>query len=301
MTRLLHRLARRPPRARRIERRGVNINQLDPAYLSLGSALTQQVANPFFGVAGAGPLATQATVQRRQLLRPFPQYQNINARQVTEGKSRYNAAVVEVVKRLSNGWGGRFSYTYSVLKDNQFAEGNFFSGGNTGTPFNLAFVAGSPLLRSRTSSTWYGLLDVPHRFVFAPMVELPFGDGKRWLNRTGLVDAILGGWTVSAIVSLESGFPINVTQSDNSNTFSGQQRPNLVVGRRARRRRASFEASAERLDQRRRVHRSSGQQHRQCAAHASATCARRGATTPTCRSPRPSASAAAYGRRFGWR
>jgi hypothetical protein len=208
---------------------GVNINQLDPKYLALGSTLTQQVPNPFFGVAAAGPLATQATVQRRQLLRPFPQYQNINARQVTEGKNRYNAGVIEVVKRLSHGWAGRFSYTYSVLKDNQFAEGNFFSGGNTGTPFNLAFVEGSPSYDPNVEYA-YGLLDVPHRFVFAPMVELPFGDGKRWLNRTGLVDAILGGWTVSAIVSLESGFPINVTQSDNSNTFSGQQRPNLVSG-----------------------------------------------------------------------
>ena len=32
----------------------VNINQLDPAHMALGAALTQLVPNPFFGVAGAG-------------------------------------------------------------------------------------------------------------------------------------------------------------------------------------------------------------------------------------------------------
>jgi trimeric autotransporter adhesin len=208
---------------------GVNINQLDPAYLSLGSALTQQVANPFYGVAAAGPLSTQATVQRRQLLRPFPQYQNVTARQITEGKSRYNAAVVEVVKRMSNGWGGRFSYTYSVLKDNQFAEGNFFSGGNSGTPYNLAYVEGSKYFNPDVEYS-YGILDVPHRFAFSPMFELPFGQGKRWMHDGGLSDALVGGWTIASVVTLESGFPINITQSDNSNTFSGQQRPNVVSG-----------------------------------------------------------------------
>jgi hypothetical protein len=208
---------------------GVNINQLDPAYLSLGSALTQQVANPFYGIAAAGPLSTQATVQRRQLLRPFPQYQNVIAHQITEGKSRYNAAVFEVVKRMSNGWGGRFSYTYSVLKDNQFAEGNFFSGGNSGTPYNLAFVEGSKYFNPDVEYS-YGILDMPHRFAFSPMFELPFGQGKKWMNGGGLSDALLGGWTIASVITLESGFPINVTQSDNSNTFSGQQRPNLVSG-----------------------------------------------------------------------
>jgi hypothetical protein len=35
---------------------------------------------------------------------------------------------------------------------------------------------------------------------------------------------------VAAVITLESGFPINVTQSDNTNTFSGQQRPNVIAG-----------------------------------------------------------------------
>src|SRR5207302_1844504 len=66
---------------------------------------------------------------------PFPQFQNINMLQVSEGVNRYNAGVVELTKRVTHGWGGRFSYTYSVLKDNQFGESNFYSNRNS-SPMN---------------------------------------------------------------------------------------------------------------------------------------------------------------------
>src|SRR5205809_1272569 len=57
----------------------VNINQVDPKYLSLGSALTQPVANPFFGrpeLAGSN-IGSSPTIARNQLLRPYPQFLNI--------------------------------------------------------------------------------------------------------------------------------------------------------------------------------------------------------------------------------
>ena len=90
--------------------------------------------NPFFGNAAAGPLSTQATLTRAQLLRPYPQFLNVSARQVSEGMNRYNAGVIEWSRRTggSNWYGGRVSYTYSVLKDNQFGESNFFT--NSGRP-----------------------------------------------------------------------------------------------------------------------------------------------------------------------
>ena len=51
------------------------------------------------------------------------------------------------------------------------------------------------------------MLDVPHKVVLSPIVELPFGEGKRWLN-SGIGNLILGGWTLSSIISFESGFPV---------------------------------------------------------------------------------------------
>ena len=43
--------------------------------------------------------------------------------------------------------------------------------------------------------------DVPHVFSFAGVYELPFGQGKRWLN-TGLASRIFGNWQFNGIVTL---------------------------------------------------------------------------------------------------
>jgi len=218
----------------------VNINQVDPKYLSLGTALSQTVPNPFFGrpeLAGTS-LATSATVARAQLLRPYPQFLNINARQVTEGLSRYNAGVIEWTKRVTHGWGGRVSYTYSVLKDNQVGETNFYSFVSPGLPLNnYNYISSMPRCAAGAafSSACYdpyaeyghGVLDVPHRVIIAPIVELPFGRNRKWANTSKVADWIIGGWSISAIANLQSGFPMNVQQADNTGLLGGAQRPNL--------------------------------------------------------------------------
>jgi hypothetical protein len=62
--------------------------------------------------------------------------------------------------------------------------------------------------------------------ILSPIVELPFGAGKRWAT-SGLANLLAGGWIFTAIASYESGQPLNITQdSDNSGSFSGVQRPN---------------------------------------------------------------------------
>jgi trimeric autotransporter adhesin len=208
----------------------ININQLDPKYMALGTALNASLPNPFFGIANAGPFASQATLTRAQLLRPYPEYGNINARHVLEGKSRYNAAVIEWSKRATHGFGGRVSYTYSVLKDNLVGEDNFYSPISPGLPLNnYNYIAGSAYYNPNVDYG-YSLLDVPHRVIIAPIVDLPFGKGKKWGSNSSVANAIVGGWTVSAAINLQSGFPLNIQQTDNTGTFAGVQRPNLVPG-----------------------------------------------------------------------
>jgi hypothetical protein len=194
----------------------LNINQVPytAANLALTSAqLNEQLPNPYFGMTpppGTSLNTTSATLPRRQLLRPFPQFGDILMRQNTSGKSQYNAAILKFEKRMSRGWGGRVNYTYSRLKDNQFAEGNFFSrnGGEAQDANNL-----EPEYTT-------GLLDVPHKLVMSPMVELPFGEGKKWLQ-SGVGAAILGDWTLSAIIGLESGFPMALRGNSNDLSVLG--------------------------------------------------------------------------------
>jgi hypothetical protein len=225
----------------------ININQLDPKYLALGSAvLSQQVSNPFFGnPAFAGTaLGNNATTTRGQLLRPFPQFGNISMFQTTEGVNRYNAGVVELSKRMSRGWGGRFSYTYSVLKDNQVGETNFYTNPGTGVINNYNYVASLPACDGglsrvqRYSAMCFdplvdygpGVLDTPHRFIVAPIVALPFGKDHN-IGKSRMGNLFAGGWTAAAVFTWQSGFPIGASQSNStSNLLGNNQRPNLVPG-----------------------------------------------------------------------
>ncbi|HEY9433495.1 MAG TPA: TonB-dependent receptor, partial [Blastocatellia bacterium] len=80
----------------------INLNQLTPQTLSQYTAaqLTERVANPFFGVAAAGALGRSSTIERRQLLRPFPQFTDILLHGAGGGNSFYNSLTVKAQKRL---------------------------------------------------------------------------------------------------------------------------------------------------------------------------------------------------------
>jgi hypothetical protein len=173
---------------------------------------------------------------------PFPQYVQVQAREITEGINRYEAGVIEWQKRLSHGWGGRVSYTYSQLKDNQFAETNFYSA-VAGLPMNnYNYVASMPACQSGQQFTTAcydprseygnGILDVPHRVIVAPIFELPFGKGRAMANKGGALDYIVGGWTIASITTWQAGFPINVQESNPNSVLGGNvgARPNIVGG-----------------------------------------------------------------------
>jgi hypothetical protein len=58
---------------------------------------------------------------------------------------------------------------------------------------------------------------------------LPVGNGQQFLNRGGALNAILGGWRVSGIITLQSGFPISaLSNQDYSNTGTLSLRPDRL-------------------------------------------------------------------------
>jgi hypothetical protein len=196
----------------------ININTLTQQQMALGTALQTQVPNPFYNIPQAGAFSRTPTIARGQLLRPFPEFGDVLELQSSGARSRYNAVVVEVKKRLSHNVAGNVSYTWSRLDDDQFAQGSYFDPNRQISP-----------LDSRNLAAEYSrsMLDIPHRLVASPIVELPFGTGKKWLT-TGAGNALAGGWTFSTIATYEAGSPINVTQTDNTGSFGGVQRPNLT-------------------------------------------------------------------------
>ncbi len=198
----------------------VNINQLDPQDLALGSALLAQVPNPFYGNPIFGNLSVSPTIARGQLLRPFPQFDNVLAHRVNGARARYDALSLRWERRLRDNWGLDVNYTYSRLRDNQFGEANQYAN-RSGSALN-----------NYDLDAEYGesLLNVPHRLNASASVRLPFGRGQRWLQGS-VGDALLGGWSLSVAARYQNGFPISVWQSSNNSGLLGSsQRPNLVDG-----------------------------------------------------------------------
>jgi hypothetical protein len=184
---------------------GLNINQLDPQYLALGSALNQLVPNPFFGIVQSGQLIAPQ-VSRAQLLRPFPQFTDIIPLQATGGESSYNALQISVSRRMSGGLMLAGSYAWSKAFDGGESHQNSYD------------VAASRSIAS---------FDIPHRLVLSALYELPFGRGRRFAASTSpMIDAIVGGWQVNGIVTIQSGTPLTITASNTAGLFNPVTRPN---------------------------------------------------------------------------
>lgn len=146
--------------------------------------LSAPVTNPFVGLLPTG--FTGSTVARSQLLRPFPQFNNVPTNG-SEGSSEYNSAQVTLEKRFSKGYAILGTYTLSRATE-RVSRLN-----TTDTTFE-----------KRLSGA-----DVPHRVTASVLYELPFGHGRRWgATTSGVVNGLFGGWSVNAIGQLQSGRPI---------------------------------------------------------------------------------------------
>ncbi len=204
----------------------ININQLDPKYQAMGGNYTlETVPNPFFGVEGAGQFRNQANIARGQLLRPYPQFGDIQMLQSTGAHSQYHAGIVQLRKRVSGLWGGNFSYTYSRLTDNQFGEGNYYSSA-PGVQNNYTVIPGSDYYNPDLE---YGrsLLDTPHKIVISPILQLSFSKSE-----SAWAEALLNGWQVTPVLTFQSGFPMGVSQNTSGTPYlmGGTARPNVVPG-----------------------------------------------------------------------
>lgn len=134
--------------------------------------------------------------------------------------SVYNSLQVKVDHRFSHGFSLLTNFTWSKLLDDSSSDWGGFG--------NLDVLGQDFYNRASERSVSAG--NVPLRFTIAPVVELPFGPGKKFLNRGPAAD-VLGGWRLSAIYSISSGSPFGIT--DNSYGYCNaahllSDRPNLI-------------------------------------------------------------------------
>jgi hypothetical protein len=197
------------------------LDQLSDQYLALGSKLLDTVPNPYFGKVATGTLAN-STVAYGQLLRPFPQYTGFTSTAAAAANSQYHSLQVKLEKRFNSGGTVLLSYTHAKLISDTEQLANFSSGvGNqTYQDYNN--------LRAERSLAGF---DTPDNLVISYVYDIPAGKGKKFLtNLPGPANALIAGWGINGITTLQAGTPLSFLNATNtSNSQGGNQRPNVAA------------------------------------------------------------------------
>jgi TonB-dependent receptor-like protein len=104
----------------------------------------------------------------------------------------------------------RFSHSFSVMANFTWSKLIDDSSSDWGGFWSLDVLGQNFYDRKAERSVSAG--DIPLRFTIAPVVELPFGPNKRWLN-TGVASNLVGGWRVSTIYTISAGSPFGITDN----------------------------------------------------------------------------------------
>lgn len=205
---------------------GLNINQLPPADLALGSsALTAAVTNPFYKLppmTGSGCGLANATVPAYQMMLPMPEFCD----GVTNAKDNaafafYDALDVKYQHRLSNDLTIMGTYTRAKALDDTIGGSTFFAfyGETVRNNYNLA----------QEKSVAYA--DTPNAAVVSYIYSLPIGTGK-WIgsNWGKGANAAFGGWQVAGDTTFDEGEPIGISANLNAASVYGGGQHALVVG-----------------------------------------------------------------------
>jgi hypothetical protein len=90
----------------------------------------------------------------------------------------------------------------------------------------------------RSGITWYNRslekgranYDIRHRLVSVMTYELPFGKGRKFMNRGGILNHAFGNWDFAWTQTFQSGPPMMITAGGSPNRYlPGMVRPNAVL------------------------------------------------------------------------
>ena len=153
--------------------------------------------------------------------RPYPNFGQVSWRG-NKDNSSYNGLSVAVKRTFSRGFLIAANYMWSHEIDD----------GSNGSGDGDSLVAENVACQNceRASGIW----DARHVFNANGVYELPFGEGKEFLNSPGIASRVGGGWKITSTYAARTGFPVNVlvnrsaTAVPDGNTTD--QRPDMVPG-----------------------------------------------------------------------
>ena len=126
---------------------------------------------------------------------PYPAYDSIWTG-TTLGASHYNSLQMKFEKRFTKGWYMLDSYSYASAMDDSGAWGS----DDNPQVLNHFYAEKGPQTNVAR-----------HTLSIADVYELPVGRGRKWGNQMNpILNAVIGGWQMSNIISARSGLPMNV-------------------------------------------------------------------------------------------
>lgn len=225
-------------RGTRLSASHFSLNLLDAKYYALGTLLERKIDDPLVVAAGyKAPYANfiadwgaGATLGRA--LRPYPQILGpIDNEYNPVGSSWYDSLQLKMDRRFGSLY-AEVNYTWSKSLTN--ASGSQTSGDsnnrNPKTDRSISTLGQDGVLAFEKS---YSYTDYPHIFNAVVALDLPFGKGKKFLSGGGVVDRIVGGWTLSFAGNYTSGalMLLNAPLTYPNWGFAyGRKRVNIVPG-----------------------------------------------------------------------
>jgi hypothetical protein len=211
----------------------INISGGDPS-----DSLNTPVTNPFCSLFGGSSCSYNAgaaifnepdsqyhndTIPLVNLLRPYPQFDgDFEGLPRLVANSWYHSMQIRFQKRTTHHISFEGSYTISKFTDDSSTGANAFVGTlNNGNPQQLDNLRAEYSISAN---------DTPQRLAAAVVVDLPIGR-DRWIGSgmNRVLDAVVGGWSVSTLISEQSGQPLAIYMGNNR-LQDGNQRPNVLCG-----------------------------------------------------------------------
>ena len=195
----------------------------------------QLVAEPASSCAKAPCTAPSPFFAKNPTLGTIIGDANVSGTQ-SNGTMRYNALQAVFQKTQSHGLQYQVAYTFAKCMSDSTGYYGTWSGARASSTAS-PYWQNSYDAKAEWAPCYY---DETQNLTAYAVYELPFGKGKQFgsdMNKA--VDAVVGGWTVSPIVTLHTGFPLALytNASDPTGTGSRGLRPNCngtntVFGRR---------------------------------------------------------------------
>ncbi len=132
------------------------------------------------------------------------------------GGSDYHSLQTQLKRRFADGYSVQAAYTWSKSMSDT---------GLSRSDQTLAIPIPEYYHLNRSVTDY----DRTHVLQVSNILELPFGNGRRWLGNRGFISSVVGGWQVSNILSFISGSPFNISASSASlNAPGSTQRADQV-------------------------------------------------------------------------